>query len=180
MSKKKWIAPLVLAIMLGGASLSGCVSTDGGKGIQALEQMSELDFSKWKLYIQLGVKIGANRLLEEQAVSAEDLELAATAIETARDQTAVPGTKSFIKDALAEAGLKNDEIELLLVIVEQELIARGALDWINPETGLVEWSPRTKEMLTIVANALRSATAVTAVEVEQGKQLEAQFNGKIL
>ena len=66
------------------------------------------------------------------------------------------------------------------MIVEQELISRGALDWINPETGLIEWSPRTKEMLTIVANALRSAATVTNDEVEQGKQLEAQFNGKIL
>ena len=177
---KKWITPLALVAVLGAASLSGCVSTDGGKGVQALEQMSELDYNKWKLYIQLGVKIGANRLLEEGTVTAGQLEIAATALETVRDQTGIPGTKSFVKDALADAGLNNDEIELLLVIVEQELIARGALDWINPETGVIEWSPRTKDLLTLVAGSLRSAATVTEQEKSQGTQLEAEFKGNIV
>ena len=181
MDMKKWIAPLALIAVLGAASLSGCASTDGGKGVQALEQMSELDYNKWKLYIQLGVKIGANRLLQEGTVSVQDLSIAATAIETVRDQTGVPGTKSFIQDALKDAGLTNDEVELLLVIVEQELLARGALDWLNPETGVVEWSPRTKDLLTLVAGSLRTATtAPQADEVRQGQQLEQQFNGKLI
>lgn len=179
MDIKKWITPLALIAVMGAASISGC-ATDGPKGIQALEQMSELDFNKWKLYIQLGVKIGANRLLAEGTVTTQDLEIAAGAIETVRDQTGVPGTKSFIQVALKDSGLTNDEVELLLVIVEQELLARGALDWINPETGVIEWSPRTKDILTLVADSLRSATIVTEQEVRQGDSLEAEFKGKIL
>lgn len=180
MDMKKWIVPLALIAVLGTACLSGCASTDGGKGVQALEQMSELDYNKWKLYIQLGVKIGANRLLAEGSVTAQDLEIAATALETVRDQTGVPGTKSFIQDALKDAGLTNDEVELLLVIVEQELLARGALDWLNPETGVIEWSPRTKDLFTLVAGSLRSAAIVTEQEVRQGTSLEAEFQGKLL
>jgi len=176
----KLIAPLVLIVALGSASLVGCVSTGGGNGIQAIEQMSDLDFNKWKLYLQLGVKIGANRLIDEGAVSAEEVELTATVLETLRDQSVVPGGKSFIKDALEKSGLTNDEIELLLVIVEQELISRGALDWLDPTTGLVAWSPRTKDILTIVAQALRSTAVVTVEEVEEAQRLEAQYNGKLL
>jgi len=178
---KKWIGSLALIAVLAAAPLSGgCVSSGNGQGVQTIEQMSELDFNKWKLYIQLGVKIGANRALAEGTVTVKELEIAATAIETVRDQSGIPGTQSFIKDALKKAGFKNDEIELLLVIVEQELIARGALGWLNPTTGVVEWSPRTKDLLTLVAGSLRAATTVTEQEVNQGTGLEAQFQAKLL
>jgi hypothetical protein len=180
MERKHWIGPAILALALMGGAISGCVSTGDGHGVQAIEQMSELDFSKWKLYLTLGTKIGANRLLAEGAVTAEELEIAATALETLRDQTVVPGATSLIQPALREAGLTNDEVELLLLIVEQELLSRGALEWVNPETGLFELSPRTKDLLTVVAGALRSATSVTSEEVESGQQLEAEFQGQII
>lgn len=182
MKRKKWIAPAVLMLALAGGAISGCVSTgeDGEQGIEALEGMTDLEFNKWKLYLTLGTKIGANRLLAEGVVTAEELDLTATAIETARDQSIVPGATAIITPALEEAGLTNDEVQLLLLIVEQELMSRGALEWLDPETGLVAFSPRTKELLTAVADALRSAALLSGTELEQGKELEAVYGGQII
>lgn len=178
MDRKKWIAPAVLVLALAGGSISGCMTTnDGEQGIEALEGMTDLEFNKWKLYVSLGTKIGANRLLAEGLVTEEELDIAATAIETARDQSVVPGSTAIITPALQEAGLTNDEVQLLLLIVEQELMSRGALDWIDPETGLVAFSPRTKELLTAVADALRAAETITDNEVEKGRLIEVEVGG---
>lgn len=181
MERKNWIAPAILVLALAGGAISGCMSTgDGEQGIEALESMSDLEYSKWKLYLTLGTKIGANRLLSEGVVTEEELDIAATALETVRDQSVVPGATSIITPALEEAGLTNDAVQLLLLIVEQELMSRGALEWLDPETGLIALSPRTKDLLTTIADALRSATLVTGEEIQQGMQLESEFNGKIL
>lgn len=160
MKKKKWLTSAMLVLVLAGGSISGCTSTNGSgeQSIEALEAMTDLEFNKWKLYVQLGVKIGANRLLAEEIATESELELAATVLETLRDQTIIPGTTSAISGALESAGLTNDEVQLLLLIVEQELVSRGALDWISPETGTIALSPRTKELLTVLAEALRTAT----------------------
>lgn len=147
-----------------------CSTTNGQHGSPAIEQMSEVEYNKWKLYIQLGVKIGANRLLQEQVVSEDTLNATATVLETVRDQTVVPGANAFLTNALKDSGLNNDEVQLLLLVVEQELIERGALDWIDPNTGLVALSPRTKDVLTLVADALRSALIVTENEMRQYNQ----------
>lgn len=181
MKRKKWIAPAVLVLALAGGAISGCMTTsDGEQGIEALEGMTDLEFNKWKLYITLGTKIGANRLLAEEAVTAEELEIAATALETVCDQSVVPGATQIITPALEEAGLTNDEVQLLLLIVEQELLSRGALEWIDPETGLVALSPRTKELLTAVSDSLRSAAALSEQEVEQGMQAEDAVGGTLV
>lgn len=177
----KKLTSFMLAISLAGGVLPGCISSqDGQKAIEALENMSDLDFNKWKLYVSLGSKIGANRLLAEGLASENDLKLAATALETVRDQSVVPGTSHFIENALADIGLTNDEVKLLLIIVEQELASRGALEWIDPETGLFALSPRTKELLTAVADSLRAAANVSNEEVEQGQKLEAAFKGNLV
>ncbi len=179
MERKKWIGAAVLALALGvGGALSGCTMLGTGEGgVQAIEEMSELEWSRWKLYIQLGTKIGANRLLAEDLVSEDDLAIAATVLDTLRDQTVVPGATSLIAPALVEAGLTNDEVQLLLLIVEQELLSRGALEWLDPDTGLLALSPRTKELLTLVADALRSASAVSQTELSQGADMDADFSG---
>lgn len=174
---------LLVVLLLCGAAAIGtqaCVTTGDGQGVEALEAMSETEFAKWKLYIQLGVKIGANRLLEEGVVSADELEIAATAIETVRDQNLQPGATSFIQDALKDNGLTNDEVEFVLLVVEQEILARSGLEF-NPDTGLVTLTLRTKDVLTVVAEALRSATLVTDEEQEAGLRLEREFqSGMIL
>lgn len=171
----KKLAILVLGLVCAFGTMQGCSSTGEGQGIQALEQMPEVDYSKWKLYIQLGVKISANRLLREGSVTAKELELVATAIETARDQTVIPGATGIIKPALDKIGFTNDEVELVLMVAEQELLSRGALNWINPTTGVVDLSPRTKDILTVVASSLRAATKVTEEEHQQNAQLQDQF-----
>lgn len=176
MNRKQIIGPVILALLIGIGAMSGCVSTDDGEqGVEALESMSDAEFNKWQLYITLGTKIGANQLLEGDLVTEEELAIAATTIETVRDQSVVPGATSFIVPALQDAGLNNDEIELLMLIVEQELLARGALDWVDPDTGVVDFSPRTQEILTSVANALRAASVVTDEEVQQGMTLEESY-----
>lgn len=176
-NKKLWLAPIIAVACLGAVS---CTSTENGKSIQGLEEMTDVDFNKWKLYLQLGTQIGANRLLKSGAVSESDLEIAATALETLRDQDVVPGVESGITTALEDAGLTNEEVKLLLLIVEQELLARGALDWINPDTQMVELSPRTQDLLTLIAKSLRDAANVTSQNLIIGEELEAEFNGKLL
>ena len=176
MKKVLLISAICATLML--ASLS-CKTSDGQGGLQTIEQMAETDFNQWKLYIQLGVKIGANRLLQEEVVSREELATAATAIEAVRDQAIIPGATSFIIPALEKAGLTNDEIVLLLLVVEEELKERGALAWIDPLTGTIALSPRTKDLLTIVANALRP-TVVFASEVQEAQMLEKQFGCKLV
>ncbi len=158
MNINKWIITGVLVV-------TGCVSTDDGRGVEAIENMSELSYNNFKNFVRLGVKIAASRSLDEGLVSQNDLNAAAVAVETLRDATIVPGATSLILPALENAGLTSDEIMLILLIAEQQLLKRGALDWLDPETGLVALSPRTKEVLTLVAGSLRSAATVTQAEV---------------
>lgn len=175
MERKKWITPLILAIALGGVAISGCVTTPNGEqSIEVLEGMSEYQYGKWKLYIQLGVKIGANELLEDEVVTEEELDLAASALEMIRDQPVTSGATSIVGPALTEVGLNSDEIELLLLILEQELLSRGAMDWVGSD-GAVALSPRTVEILTLVADALRAATVVTEEEMQTGMTLREEF-----
>lgn len=159
---KKMIMMLVFTgvLFVGGVS---CTTT-GGNGLKPLEEMTELEFSKWKLYVQLGVKIGASRLLQEGVVTQEQLGIAAAAIDGIKGQPVAGGMKSLIVPALRKAGFANDEVEFILLVAEQELLARGAFDWINPVTNVFELSPRTIEMLTIIADALRTASIVTPEE----------------
>jgi hypothetical protein len=157
-----------------GIGFTGCVSS-GGNSVKPLEQMTELEYSKWKLYIQLGVKIGANRLVEEGVVTTEQLGIAAAIIDGLRDQPVAGAGKSLIVPALQKAGFNNDEVEFILLVAEQELMARGALDWLNPETNILELSPRAKEVLALIADALRTAGKVTENEQTQASKMNANF-----
>lgn len=159
---------MILVAMLGGGTISGCLTTgDGEQSIEAIEAMTDQEYNKWKLYWSLGVKIGANRLITENVLKIEEVELIAVTLETVRDQSVVPGATSIIQPALEDAGLTNDEVQLLFLVVEQELLARGALSWIDPDTGLVALSPRTKELLTLLADNIRSVT--TQIEERPSK-----------
>ena len=51
------------------------------------------------------------------------------------------------------------------LIAEDQLLKRGALDWLDPVTGVVALSPRTKEVLTLIAGALRSVATITQAEM---------------
>jgi hypothetical protein len=94
--KMKKFVPILLMLALFSGAISGCMSTsDGEQGIEALEAMTDVEYNKWKLYLQLGTKIGANRLLASETVTEGELELVATTLETVRDQSIVPGTTSF-------------------------------------------------------------------------------------
>lgn len=171
---KNKFAVLMLCLCLAGGFVasSGCTTTNG---VKPLEEMTELEYSKWKLYIQLGVKIGANRLLQEGIVTQDQLGVAAAAIDGIQGEPVAGGVKSLIVPALRKAGFANDEVEFILLVAEQELLARGALDWLNPETNVLELSPRTKEVLAIVANALRTAGVVTPAEQNQASEMKADF-----
>lgn len=175
--KNRFLTTLCLLACLGCGTyaISVACTTTGGNGVKPLEEMTELEYSKWKLYIQLGVKIGANRLLQEGIVSTGQLNVAAGAIEAIKGEPVVGGAKSLIIPALRNAGFNNDEVEFILLVAEQELLARGALEWLNPETNVFELSPRTQEVLDIIAAALRSAGTVTPAEQDQAHQMNADF-----
>lgn len=156
-------------------AIGSCIACQSNGSIKPLEEMTELEYSKWKLYIQLGVKIGANRLLKEQVVTTGELGTAAAVIDGIKGEPVTGGIKSLIMPALAKAGFQNDEVEFVLLIAEQELLARGALDWINPETNVLELSPRTVEVLGIISASLRSASVVTEEEASSAAELNANF-----
>jgi hypothetical protein len=169
-NKRLLLATMALLVLAGGTiSGSGCsaVGPNGQQGVETLEQMTDTEFARWKLYITLGVKIGANRLLAEDIVTEEELDLAASVLESVRDQSITPGATALIGPALEDSGLSNDEIQILLMGVEDALRSQGAFDWLDPETGIVALSPRSKELLTGVIESLRAAERLTEDEVQQ-------------
>jgi len=169
--RKLLIAGLVTLTLFGGAVSTGCVGTnDGEQGIEFIEEMSEADWARRQLILSLGVSVGANRLVEAGVVSQTDLELAAATLEIVRDQELIAGATSLITPALENAGVTNAEIQLLLLVVEQELLRRGALQWLD-ENGQVALSPRTRELLTTIANSLRTATSMTTTEISEATSL---------
>lgn len=161
---KTTIATGVVLLALAGGAVSGCLTTGDGT-VQGIEEMTELEYAKWQLYVTLGVKIGSARLLAEGAITVAELELAATAIELIIQTPLESGTTSLILPALQSVGLTSDEVQLLLLIAEQELLARGALEGLtDPVSGIVELSPRAQELLQRVADSLRGAVAATCDE----------------
>jgi len=140
---------MVSILLFGGVA---CSTT----GIPTLEQMSEADYSQWKLYIQLGVKIGTERLVQDHKVTQDELNVAAAAIDAIKGQSVLDNATSLITPALEKAGFHNDEVKLLLLVAENELISHGALHWMNPQTNVLELSPRTKEVLSIISSTLRN------------------------
>src|SRR5690348_7731283 len=107
---KKLIALMMCLCLFG--SFVAC-STTGGNSVKPLEQLTELEYSKWKLYIQLGVKIGAHRLLQEGVVNTDQLNVAAGVIDGIQGEPITGGAKSFIIPALHKAGFNNDEVEFI-------------------------------------------------------------------
>jgi len=180
--RKKLIVPAVLAAVLGigiaTSALSGCVSTGSGQGVELIENMSEPNFIKWRLYISLTTKVVASRLADEGLVSREELGLAAQALKLVRDGSVPPDLSagSLLKPALEKVGLKDSEIELALLVIEQELLQRVPLI-IDPGTGLVQLSDRTKSVLNEMVNSLEAAAVqpATQAESQQAAQLQAEL-----
>lgn len=185
--RKKLIVPAVLAAVLGigiaTSSLSGCVSTGGGQGIVLIENMSEAQFTKWRLYISLSTKVIASRLADEGLVSREELGLAAKALELVRDGAVPPdlSTSSLLRPALEQVGLKDSEIELALLVIEQEVLQRGVVPFTDPVSGLVSLSPRTKSVLNEMANSLKAAAVepATSAEGQQAVELQSELSGSV-
>ena len=176
--RKKLIVPAVLALVLGLGVATSCVSTGSGQGIELIENMSEASFLKWRLYISLTTKVVASRLADEGLVSHEELGLAAQALKLVRDGEVPPDLSvgSLLKPALEKVGLKDSEVELALLVIEQELLQRVPLI-VDPGTGLVQLSDRTKSVLSEMANSLEAAAVqpATPAESKQAAQLQAEL-----
>jgi hypothetical protein len=155
MFKNILLLPLI-AVMLIGGTLS-CQSSGGQPAIKPLEQMDDVTYSHWKLYIQLTVKIAAHRLLTERVVTQDQLNLVAGVVDAVTTSPIQAGATSLLGPALAKAGFTSDEVTLAVMIADQELVARGALKNVDPTTGMIQLSARTKEVLGLVSSALRTA-----------------------
>ena len=83
-------------------------------------------------------------------------------------------TGSLLKPALEKVGLKDSEIELALLVIEQEFLPNLAI----PSTGLPELSPRTKSMLDEMIKSLEAAVAqpVTSDEVLRASELHDELS----
>lgn len=187
-TKKTWIFPTVLVAALGislaTASLSGCVSTGDGQGVVMLEEMTQPQFNKWRLYIGLSTKVIASRLVSEGLVTPEELAKAAEALTIVRDGLATPegSATSLLLPALEKVGLKGSEIELALLVIEQEILQRGVIPFLDPVTGTYTFSPRTKDLLDSMINSLNAAATspVTPGEGEQASKLQSELDSQLL
>lgn len=159
------------ALPLVPVAISGCTTTqDGEHGLKKLEEMSEADYQRLKLYSTLGVKIAANRLVQEGVVSAEDLTKAVAVLNGIATTPVLSGPTQFLSDLLANSGLTDTEVTALVQIVVFELQARGVLDVLNPD-GTVALSPRTKDFVDSLVEAVGSAAVVTTEESENARSL---------
>lgn len=184
MEKRQFVTPAIIAVMLlGGASISGCVTTDEGQGIESIEAMTEADYQRFMLYLELGVKIAASRALEEGVVTEQELRDTSDALLliTHADTLPVAGGGIFAT-ALKELGVSNDEVLLILDIVKLELQQRGGMDFVDPVTGEIDLTPRTELLLLMLAETLVAVTIEepTEEELEQGKMLQQEFNGMMI
>ena len=158
-------------LIIGMIATNGCLSTteDGEQAISSVEEMSELEYTRFSQYLYLGTKIGAVRLLDSGELDAATLEVIAGILEGLADEPLLDFGSGFIVDAITEqTDLTNDELMLILLIVEQELLARGGATYLDPETGELRLTERTEELMDRVASALRSAVnGMTEEEVAE-------------
>jgi hypothetical protein len=154
-----------LTVAISSFTLTSCPSTGQGAGLTAIENLSEQDFNKWKLYVQLGVKIGANRLVEENKTSQEELVKIADCLDMILSQPLSVIGQNLLQKALQDSGIKNDELALILAIAENEILARSGYVY-TTEDGLVNLTPRTRDLLLGVSNALRMAGKVQVTPAE--------------
>lgn len=165
---KKYLSLLIafglVALPIAPIALSGCATTPGGEqGLETLENMSEADYNRLKLYSTLGVKIAAHRLVEEGTVSADDLTLAADVLDAVKSTPITGGAELLVEQLLADSGLTSTEIEALIQIVAFELQARGVFDNLD-EDGLIRLTPRTEDFVDSLIGAVRSAASVSEEE----------------
>ncbi len=96
MKAKYWIALGIASVITIGA-LTGCVGTpDGGQGIEYIEEMDDLRFEEFKLFLQLGVQIGARNLVAEGVVTQVDLDLAASALDIVCNEPVVDTARGVL------------------------------------------------------------------------------------
>jgi|APGre2960657404_1045060.scaffolds.fasta_scaffold07590_7 hypothetical protein len=148
------------------ATIPSCHSSANGNGLTAVEDLSENDFNKWKLYVELGVKIGANRLIEEQKVSREELTKVSDAMDLVLTQPATTVGQMLLQKALIDSGIHNDEIRLILAIAENEIISRSGYQYVNLD-GIVNLTPRTRELLMAISFSLRTAGKAPVTSAEK-------------
>lgn len=167
MKKYLLTSALVLGTLI---AASGCLTTDedGNTTLMGLDEMSELEYSRMSIYISLGVKIGASRLLEAEQVDADTLNLVADVLEGLVGEPLLELAGGWITNAVSDSvPLTNDELLLLLIIVEQEVLTRGGGTYIDDVTGELLLTERTEDLLLVVASALRSAVG-SVTPTEQG------------
>jgi hypothetical protein len=146
--------------------VSSCISTGGEQGVETLESMPEADYQRLKLYSTLGVKIAANRLVEEGTVSTEDLEIAADVLDAIKTTPIMGGGQLLVSELLEGSGLTSTEIEALIQIVVFELEARGIFDQLG-DGGLINLAPRTEDFVDALIDSLRSAGTVSQEELAE-------------
>lgn len=165
MKKLLVILGLLLPVAILPAISGGCTTTpEGQQGIQGIEEMSDVDFNRLKLYSSLGVKIAASTLVAEGEVDPNDLDTAADVLEDIKVTPVLGSAELLIQTLLAELDtpLTDESVEALLEIAVFELQAQGILDSLNPD-GTLNLTPRTNELIDVLVDALRAA-ADTPVE----------------
>lgn len=154
---------------------TGCVSTGSGQGLATLEEMDDASFARLQLFVSLGVRVGANRLVTEEIVEAEVLNVVAGVVEEVASSTSVVGSVSeLLSERLAEVGLTAEEVQLLFLLAEQAIAERGGLTVITID-GQSLLSDRSRALLTTIAAALRQPV-VTEAEFSTALALGADFS----
>ena len=157
---------------------SSCISTGDGQSLASLEEMTDVEFSRLQLFVSLGVRVGANRLVTEGVVDPLILNVVADVVEEVATSTSIVGSVSEVLAArLVGLGLTADEIQLLFLLAEQAIAERGGFTFIDVD-GQSLLSERSQSILLTIAAALRQPL-VTAFEFDEAQRLGADFSFEV-
>lgn len=144
------LVALAGAVVIGG---NGCASTE-----QRLNEMTETQYQTWVQVTTLASKVTARRLVEEEVIDADDLDLLAGVAEAAATGNFTEPASDLLGPLLEEQGIYQEEIQLVLLLVQQAIQDRGGFDFVTNEDGTYSVGPRTAGLLNAAAAGLRAVS----------------------
>jgi hypothetical protein len=117
------VLAIIAALLYGALQCGSCVSTQ--QAAQQLDAMSEPDFEAFKRDVAAHVEIGIGLALDRQAIDADDQLAIAKVLDTLAGGTVSLGDIEPLATALADAGLRQNEIRAVFLLVEDALRRAG-------------------------------------------------------
>lgn len=163
---RKFLLALSLMLPLCGG-IQSCILTPDGGGFETIENMTEVQFNRWILGLQLTTLLSARTAINNNWTTQEDLNVAASVIDAIKDQPIILVTEQAFREYLMSIGLTNMEATAIVMLIRNELVNAGILSFMDETTGQLLLTPRTEQILTLLADALRNATVIQQTQVNE-------------